>query len=98
MFLILIGSVLKYHIHSPIMPKATQKSACGKHNLLQEESEVPRSPEDTASSDQEKDQEPDPEVSFHPSRAQQAILNMFMPCIETPRWTGESMMLSTTDV
>ena len=42
----------------------------GKHNLLQEESEVRTSLEDTASSDQEIDQEPDPEFSFHLSRAQ----------------------------
>ena len=56
-----------------IMPKATQKSAHGEHNLLQEESEVPSSPEDTASSDQEIDQDPRPEASFHPYRAQQAI-------------------------
>ena len=46
------------------MPKATQKSVYEKHNLLNEESEVPSSPEDTANSDQERDQEPDPEVSF----------------------------------
>ena len=67
------------------MPKATIRSACGNNNLSQEESEVPSSPEDTASSDHEIDQEPDPEVSFHPSRAQQAIPNMFMPYIEGPR-------------
>ena len=57
--------------------------------MLNEKSEVPSSPKDTASSDQEIDQEPDPEVSFHPSRAQQAIPNMFMPYIEGPKmdWT-----------
>ena len=40
-------------------------------------------------SDQEIDQEPDPEVSFLPSRAQQAIPNMFLPYIEGPKmdWT-----------
>ena len=71
------------------MPKATQKSAHEKHNLLHEESEVPSSPEETASSDQEIDQGPDQDVSFHPSRAQQAIPNMFMPYIEGPKmdWT-----------
>ena len=52
------------------MPKATLKSAHEKHNLVQEESEVPSSPEETASSDQEIDQDPDPEVSSHSSRAQ----------------------------
>ena len=55
------------------MPKGTQKSVCEKHNLLNEESEVPSDPEETASSDQEVDQEPDPEIPFQPSRAQQAI-------------------------
>ena len=71
------------------MSKATQKSAHGKHNLLQEESEIPSSREDTASPDQEIDQEPDPEVSFHQSRAQQAIPNIFMQCKEGPKmdWT-----------
>ena len=65
------------------------KVCLGKQNLLQEESEVQSSPEDTASSDQEIDHEPDPEVSFHPSRAKQAIPNMFMPYIEGPKmdWT-----------
>ena len=49
----------------------------------------PSSPEETASSDQEIDQEPDPEISFQPSRAQQAIPSMFMPYIEGPEmdWT-----------
>ena len=51
------------------MPIATKMSAHGKNNLSQKESEVPSNPEDTASSDQEIDQEPGPEVSFHPSRA-----------------------------
>ena len=37
------------------MPKATQKSAHEKHNLLNEELEVPSSPEETISSDQEID-------------------------------------------
>ena len=75
------------------MPKATQKSALEKHNLLQEESEVSSRPVETASSDQEIDQEidqePDPDVSFHPSMAQKAIPNMFMPYIEGPKmdWT-----------
>ena len=56
---------------------------------MQEESEVPSSPGDTASSDQEIDQEPDSEVSFHPSRTQQAIPTMSMPYIEGPKmdWT-----------
>ena len=71
------------------MPKATQKSAHEKHNLLNEESDIPSNPEETASSDQEIDQEPDPEVSLHPSRAPQTIPDMFMPYINGPKmdWT-----------
>ena len=70
------------------MPRTTKNSAHG-NNLLQEESEVPSSPEDIASSDQEVDQEPDTEVSFHSSRAQQVIPNMFMPYKKGPKmdWT-----------
>ena len=57
--------------------------------MLQEESDVPSSPEDTARSDQEIDQEPDLEVSFLSSWAQQAIPNKFMPYIKGPKmdWT-----------
>ena len=71
------------------MPKVTQRSPHQSQNLFQEGSEVPSSPEETASSDQEIDQEPDSEVSFHPFRAQQAIPNMFMLYIEGPKmdWT-----------
>ena len=47
------------------MPKVTQKSAHKSHNLFQEGSEVSSSPEETACSDQEIDQEPDPD-SFIP--------------------------------
>ena len=43
------------------MPRTTQNSACG-NNLSQDETEVPSSQEDVSGSDQE----PDPEVSFHP--------------------------------
>ena len=49
------------------MPKAIQKSVHEKHNLLNEQSVVASSPEETASSDQEIDQEHNPEVSFQPS-------------------------------
>ena len=71
------------------MPRTKNDSAFGKNNLSQEESEVPSSPEDIASSDQDIDQEPDPQISFYPSRAQQAIPNMFMPYIEGSKmdWT-----------
>ena len=79
------------------MPKTTIKSAHENNNLKQEESEVPSSPEDTVSPDQEIDQEPDPKVSFYPSRAQQAISNLFMPCIDGPKVDWKSMILSTSD-
>ena len=67
------------------MPRTTKNSAHGNNNLSQNETEVPSSPEDVSSSDQEQD----PEVSFHPSRAQQIIPNMFLPYIEGPKmdWT-----------
>ena len=67
------------------MPRTTNNSAHGNNNLSQDETEVSCSQEDVSSSDQE----PDPEVSFHPSRAQQVIPNMFMPYIEGPKmdWT-----------
>ena len=67
------------------MPRTTTNSACGNNNLSQDETKVPSSQKDISSSDQE----PDPEVSFHPSRAQQIIPNMFMPYIEGPKmdWT-----------
>ena len=89
LFFTLIGSVLKYQIQSPIMPKATQWYAHEKCNLLNKESNVPNGSEEEASSDQEIDQEPDPEVTFHPARAQQAILSMFKPYTEGPMmdWT-----------
>ena len=67
------------------MPRTTKNSAHGNNNLSQDETEVPSSQEDVLSSNQE----PDPKVSFHPSRAQQVIPNMFMPYIEGPKiyWT-----------
>ena len=63
------------------MPRTTKNSAHGNNNLSQDETEVPSSQENISSSDQE----PDPEISFHPSRAQQVIPNMFMPCMEGPK-------------
>ena len=67
------------------MPRITKNSAHGNNKLSQDETEIPSSQEDVSSSDQE----PDPEVSFHPCRAQQVIPNMFMPYIEGPKmdWT-----------
>ena len=63
------------------MPRTNRNSAHGNNNLFQDETEVPSNLEDVSSSNQE----PDPEVSFHPSRAQQVIPNMFMPYIEGPK-------------
>ena len=65
-----------------------------KNNLLNEESEVPSGSEEAANSDQEIDQEPDPEVTLLPSRAQQAIPSMFMPYIEGPKiyWTANDAL------
>ena len=67
------------------MPRITKNSACRDKNLSQDETEVASSQEDISSSDQELD----PEISFHPSRAEQVIPNMFMPYIEGPKmvWT-----------
>ena len=63
------------------MPRTTKNSVHGNNNFSQDETEVPSSQEDVSSLDQE----PDPEVSFHPSKAQQVIINMFMPYIEGPK-------------
>ena len=72
------------------MPKATRKSVCESNTLPPEDPEVPDSEEESASSDQEEDEE----VSFHPSLAYpthpvpQVILSMYMPYIEGPRMEG----------
>ena len=67
------------------MPRTTKNFAHRNTNLSQDETEVPSSQEDVSSSDQE----PDPEVSFHPSRAHQVIPNMPMPYIRGSKmnWT-----------
>ena len=72
------------------MPRMTTNSACGNSNLSQDETEVHKSQEDISGSDQE----PDPEVSFHPSKAQQVITNMFMPYKEGPKmdWTANDAL------
>ena len=67
------------------MPNARKKSAHNNTPVLPEESDVPESPDESASSNLEQ------EVSFHPSLAhpahpvQQAIPSMFMPYIEGPK-------------
>ena len=83
------ASVLKYHSQSPIMPKATQKYACEKHNLLQRRVRNPKQPRRHIKLRSRKEQEPDPEFSFLPSKVQQPISNMFMPYTEGPKmeWT-----------
>ena len=63
------------------MPRTTKNFAHGNNNLSPEETEVPIRQEDIPSLDHETD----PEFSFHPSKAQQAIPNMFMPYIEGPK-------------
>ena len=67
------------------MSRTTKNSVHGNNNLFPDETKVPSSQEHISSSDQE----PDPEVSFHPSRAQQEIPNIFIPYIEGPKidWT-----------
>ena len=66
------------------MPKAAKKSVHETQNLPHEDTDVPESQEESASSDQE----PDAEVSFHPSVVppvhpnHQVIPSMFMPYIE----------------
>ena len=70
------------------MPKTLKKSVTDHTHVLLEESDVPGSPEESATSDLEQ------EVSFHPSLAhparpvQQVIPSMFMPYIEGPRCIG----------
>ena len=73
------------------MPKATKKSACETQNLPPEDLDVPDSQEESASSDQE----PDAEISFHPSLepltypVHQVMPSMYMPYIKGPKmdWT-----------
>ena len=73
------------------MPKAAKKSTHETQNLPSEDTDVPESPEESASSDQE----PDAEVSFHPSLVPpihpmpQVLPGMYMPYIEGPKmdWT-----------
>ena len=73
------------------MPKATKKSAHETQNLPSEDSDVPESQEESTSSDQE----PDAEISFHPSLVppkhpvHQVMPSMYMPYIEGPKmdWT-----------
>ena len=71
------------------MPKVKRESAHDNTPVLPEESDVPESPDKTASSDLKQ------EVSFHPSLPhpahpmQQAFPSMFMPYIEDAKmdWT-----------
>ena len=73
------------------MPKAAKKSTYETQNLPPEDTDVPESQEESTGSDQE----PDGEVSFHPSLVppahpgHQVIPSMYMPYIEGPRmdWT-----------
>ena len=67
------------------MPKATRSSAQGATPEPTHE-EMTTSGQDEHSSS---DQEPDPEIIFHPSRQPQPVPSMVMPYIEGPKmdWT-----------
>ena len=51
----------------------------------------------TSSQDEHSDQEPDPEITFHPSRQPQPVPSMFMPYIEGPKmdWTVNDRLYHT---
>ena len=76
------------------MLKAAMKSTHETQNLSPEDTDVLGSPEESASSDQE----PDAEVSFHPSLVpcthpvSQVLPNIYMPYIEGPKCIGLLMM------
>ena len=80
------------------MPKAAKKSVCETQNLPHENTDIQVSQEDNATSDQE----PDAEVSFHPSLVSSVyprhhvIPSMYMPYIEAQKWIGLIMMGYTT--
>ena len=63
------------------MPKATKSSAQEATSVPTHEELIPSSQDEHSSSDQE----PDPEITFHPSRHPQPVPSMFMPYIEGPR-------------
>ena len=67
------------------MPKATKSSTQGATSEPIHEEMTTSSQYEHSSSDQE----PDPEITFHPSRQQQPVPSMFMPYIEGPKmdWT-----------
>ena len=67
------------------MPRTAKYSAHGSSNLSPDKTEVPSSQDNVSSSDQE----PDPDISLHLSRAQQVIPHIFMPYIEGAKmdWT-----------
>ena len=67
------------------MPKATKSSAWGATSEPIHKEMTTSSQDEHSSSDQE----PDPEITFHPSRQPQPVPSMFMPYIEGPKiyWT-----------
>ena len=67
------------------MPKASKNSAHGNNHLSQADEMVPSSQEELSRSEQE----PDPEVSFHPFRPPQPVPRMFTYYIEGSKmdWT-----------
>ena len=67
------------------MPKATKSSAWGATSEPTHEETTPSSQDEHSSSDQE----PNPEITFHPSKQPQPVPSMFMPYTEGPKmdWT-----------
>ena len=71
------------------MPKVTKISTQGATSEPTHEEMTTSSQDEHSSSDQE----PDPEITFHPSRQPQPVPSMLMPYIlKVPRWTGQLMM------
>ena len=76
------------------MPKAAKKSTSETQNMPPEDTDVPKSPEESASSDQE----PDAEVSFHPSLVPpthpmpQVLPSIKCLTLKAQKWIGLLMM------
>ena len=70
----------------PRMPKAAKSSSWGATSEPNHKKMTPSSQYEHSSSGQE----PDPEITFHPSRQPQLVPSMFMPYIEGPKmgWTA----------
>ena len=75
------------------MPKATKSSAQGTTPESTHE-EMSTSSQDKHSSS---NQEPDPEITFYPSRQPQLVQACSCHILRVPRWTGKLMMGFTID-